>query len=269
VTLILTWLFPEGIIMGTDSAVTQPRTTPTGRTFNRILTGLKKVFHIPKINAGISCWGKGNIGDYTVDVWLPDFISSHEEEYDTIHGFALLLQNELRDIVPVLTAPEGSYEYRYGNRGFHLSGYVEYNGQQIPTFYHIHNGLSETYPDINPRIINANHDLPPKEVLRLFLKNIAPHVRNGDFMLYSMLLDIITNLFDSLHKKLTVRGRPFIFPNIPQFEHPLEGLSEFVRFWIRLVRDVYALSNLPEIIGGEIYTLSIAPTGETQLSVKP
>jgi hypothetical protein len=38
------------------------------------------------------------------------------------------------------------------------------------------------------------------------------------------------------------------------FANPLEAYTESVRFWIR---DVYALSNLPAIIGGEITVLSI------------
>jgi hypothetical protein len=261
-TLVLTWLFPEGIVMGADSAVTQHASTPSGRRIPRILTGLRKVYHIPKINAGISCWGKGRIGNYPVDVWLPDFIDSHENEYDTIYDFAILLQDELRELVPELSAPEGSREYRYGNRGFHLAGFVEYQGRTVPTFYHIHNGQSETYPNINPRIINANHDLPPQRVLELFSQRRIPHVRNGDFILYTQIFDRLYQLFNQFPNRLR-------FPDPTKFESPLSAYSEFVRFWIRLVRDIYALSNLPEIIGGEISVLSIAPTGETSFSSRP
>ena len=109
--------------------------------------------------------------------------------------------------MPEITAPEGTNEYRYGNRGFHLAGYTEYGGNQVPTFYQIHNGQSEVYPEINPRIINANQDLPPQEVLDLFAKNLAPHVRNGDFIFYAILFNtldlsryyfIVFNLFSIL-----------------------------------------------------------------------
>jgi len=268
-TLILTWLFHEGIIMGTDSAVTQTVPSPSGRGMRRILTGYRKVYKIPKINAGISCWGSGTVGDYRLDIWLPDFIESRASEYDSVDSFATLLQSELRDLVPELTAEVDSHEYRYGSRGFHLAGHVEYKGRIVPTFYHIHNGQSEVFDTINPRIINANHDLPPDEVLKLFRKNMAPHVRNGDFQFYSIIFNNLTSLFNEFYKKIRINGRPFIFPDIPKFEDPLDGYSEFVRFWIRLVRDVYALSSMPEIIGGDISTLRITPTGEMKISTKP
>jgi len=255
--------------MGADSAVTQTIPSPSGQEMIKILTNYRKIYKIPKINAGISCWGTGTVGRYRLDVWLPNFIKSKENEYDSIDSFALLLQNELRELVPELSAQENSYEYRYGNRGFHLAGYVEYKGQNVPTFYHIHNGQSEIYKNINPRIINANHDLPPDEVIRLFSKNMAPHVRNGDFQLYSIIFNNLTNLFDEFYKKIRIGGRPFVFPDIPKFEDPLDGYSEFVRFWIRLVRDIYALSSMPEIIGGDISTLRITPTDEMKIITKP
>lgn len=93
-TLILTGLFPFGIVMGADSAYTQKVTDNLGRTRLRILTGLRKVYEIPKIKAGISCWGKGIIenGTCITDVWLSDFIKSREDQYDTTHAFAILLQ---------------------------------------------------------------------------------------------------------------------------------------------------------------------------------
>lgn len=268
-TLILTWLFHEGIVMGTDSAVTRTIPSPSGESVRRILTGYRKVYHIPKTNAGISCWGKGKVEDYPLDVWLPDFIYSHEEDYDNIHEFAISLQDKLGDAVPELTDPEGSYHYRYGDRGFHLAGYVDYQGKPVPTVYHIHNGQSETNPEINPRKINANNDLPPHEVLDLFSKNKAPHVRNGDFRLYAIIFDRLTGLFCEFYKSSRESSRPFIFPDPRKFESILNGNSEFVRFWIRLVRDVYALSNMPEIIGGDISILSIAPTGESKYSIRP
>lgn len=270
-TLVLTWLFPFGIVMGADSAVTYRNfyvIDPSGRRRPRILTGCRKVFQIPKIRAGISFWGKGTIGNITTDAWLSNFIISQEEQYENIHDFAILLQDELRRLVPEISAPEGSPEYRYGNRGFHLSGFVEYQRQSVPTFYHIHNGLSEVYPDINPRIINANQDFPPQKVLELFSEGIAPHVRNGDFFMYSTLFQNLNTLFNRLSKRLRDRGKQFKFPDTSKFTSRLEAYAEFVRFWIRLVRDVYALSNLPEIIGGDISVLSITPTGETSLSSK-
>jgi len=271
-TLILTWLFPFGIVMGADSAITYPHlyvTEPNGRRRPRILTGVRKVFQIPKIHAGISFWGAANIGNQTTDAWLSEFIISQENRYNNIHDFAILLQDELRTLVPEITDPEGSYNYRYGTRGFHLAGFVEYQNQSVPTFYHIHNGQSEVYPNINPRVINANQDLPPQRVLELFSQNINPYVRNGDFHIYSTLFHSLYTAFAHKNKRLRQIYGQFRFPDPSKFTTPLEAYMEFVRFWIRLVRDVYALSNLPEIIGGEISVLSITPDGNIGFSKRP
>jgi hypothetical protein len=271
-TLILTWLFPFGICMGADSAISYNSyiTEPSGRKRRRILTGGTKTLWIPKIRAGISYWGEGNIDNVTTDVWLSDFIFSHEDQYDNINDFATLLQDELRKLVPEITEPEGSLEYRYGKRGFHLAGFIEHEGKPIPTFYHIHNGQSETTSNINPRITNANYDLPPEKVLKHFPKSEFPCVANGEFYMYKILFDNLQTAFGQFGDLLRkASGSPFIFPDPTKFSDRLEACSEFARFWIRLVRDVYALSNLPEIIGGDISVLSISPSGETKFSRRP
>ncbi len=265
-TLVLTWLFPTGIVMGADSAITYRGsyvTGPHGRRQPRILTDCVKVVHVPKINAGVSFWGK-SIRNKTTDVWLSEFITDHNEEFNDLHEFATLLQNELRGLVPRITATLGSREYRYGNTGFHLAGFVEHERQTVPTFYHIHNGQSEVYPTIDPTIINANQDLPPEKVLERFSQNKPPHVRNGDFFLYATLFHNLLPIFNHMSERLGFR-----FPDLDKFQTPLEAYSEYVRFWIRLTRDIYALSNLPEIIGGDISVLSISPTGETWFTKKP
>jgi hypothetical protein len=272
-TLILTWLFPFGIFMGADSAISYNTyiTEPDGRRRKRILNSGTKILRIPKINAGISYWGIGYVGDETTDVWLSDFIFSHRADYNNINDFASLLQNELREVVhEEITEPEGSLEYRYGKRGFHLAGFVEYEGNPVPTFYHIHNGQSETTPNVNPRIINANYDLPPEKVLGFFAHPAFPYVRNGDFFLYAKVFDSLMSAFGDFRNLLrNVYDAQFLFPDPSKFSDNIEAYSEFVRFWIRLVRDVYALSNIPETIGGEISVLSISPNGETKYSKKP
>jgi hypothetical protein len=236
----------------------------------RILTGGTKTLWIPKIKAGISYWGEANIDNTTTDVWLSDFVYSHRDHYNNIGDFATLLQNELRKFVPEITESKDSMEYRYGKRGFHLAGFIEHAGKPVPTLYHIHNGQSETDTKINPRIINANLDLPPEKVLAHFSESEFPYLINGDFFLCATMFDnlqVAFGGFGSLLEKIT--GSPFVFPDLRKFANPLDGYSEFTRFWIRLVRDVYGLSNLPESIGGDILILSISPTGEAKFSRRP
>ena len=195
-TLLLTWLFPFAIIIGADSAATL-RNPVTGQITD-IITDIRKVFEIPKINAGISCWGNAKVGAETLETWLPEFIEGQEDSYESIDDFAILLQDEIRQYTPEITAPVGSYEYRYGNRGFHLAGFVDYQEKNIPTFYHIHNGLSEVIQNINPRIVNANHDRPPQSVLKDWAQEKIPYTRKGDFIRFSRLFDVLYSTISNL-----------------------------------------------------------------------
>lgn len=255
-------MYSFGIFMGADSAVTI-RNQSTGE-ITEVQTGITKVYHIPKINSGLSCWGNGMVGEMPLEQFIPDFITSREDDYTTIHEFAEILQNTIRDFTLPITAAEGTHEYRYGNRGFHLAGFVDFEGRQVPTFYHIHNGLSEVFSDIDPRELNANQDWTPEKVFNSIQSGYVPYVRNGDFLRFARLFD---GLYDPL-MNLTIEGRRIRFPSPSKFANQIEAYSEFVRFWIRLTRDVYALSDLPEIIGGDISVLSLSPNGGHEISVK-
>lgn len=122
--------------MAADSAVTFGRPLPDGKNLIRVLTGVRKLQPIDKLQAGVSVWGQGEIAGFDSDVWLDRFIRERHDKYDSIGSFAVLLQDELRKVIPPLN-PE---ETPSGTIGFHLAGFVEVDGNKIPTFYHIHNG---------------------------------------------------------------------------------------------------------------------------------
>ena len=96
-----------------------------------------------------------------------------------------------------------------------------HDGKAIPTFYHIHNGQSETTQNINPRIINANYDKPPQRVLEHYLHHEIPYVRNGDFFLYAELFDKLYSSFNKWSEEFKIEGKPFVFPDPEKFETPL------------------------------------------------
>jgi len=246
-TLILTEISEFGIAMAADTAISIPTLSPANRTyFWRVYYGATKLRPIPKLRAGISYWGQQRIGyrdDMDTDVWLLNFIRSNENRYATLDDFAILLQNELRQNVSEITDEE---DLRYGTIGFHLAGYVEREGQRLPAFYHIHNGQSERFQNINPRIVNANLDFPPQP------SPTRPYItRNGDFQtVYAPFFEIMNALLNHLESTGVQIPPP-----------SLQGRAEFLAFQIRAVRDLYRLSNLLPHIGGEIVTLTISPQG--------
>ena len=65
-TLIVTHIDKLGIIHASDSNLTSSDDKLAGEG--------KKVFSIPKLNAGISIAGSYGVGNETMDIWLPKFI---------------------------------------------------------------------------------------------------------------------------------------------------------------------------------------------------
>lgn len=209
----------------------------------------------------MSCWGNAQVGDMFLDDWMPEFLETNEDNYETIDDFALLLQDEIRQYTIPITAMRGSMEYRFGNRGFHLAGFTEYQERRIPTFYHIHNGLSECFQDIDPRLVNANHDYPPNIVLENFNQGFPPHTRNGAFQRYAVFFDTIINAVMDMQ----INNQPIRFPDFRDETRKVETSTRFVEFWLKFVREFYALSNLDNIIGGPIHLLTIQPDGRSDL----
>jgi hypothetical protein len=260
-TLILTEISNLGIAMAADSAVTQKVVTVNGAIEYKVLTGVNKLQVIDKLNAGIAVWGEGEIvvehgQKMSSDMWLRDFIQTQKPNYSSLDDFANLLQNKLRMYI----APIDATSKPSGSIGFLLAGYVDYNGQPTPSFYHIHNGESSTLntrgtPVENPNIVNANHDFPP-DIVQQFLalaQGNAIVTRNGDFITYVQLFDHIGKFLQALpeYGGLT----------IPQSRN-LKERAEWLRFQIRTMSELYRLSNLHlPTIGGKIDTLLITPKG--------
>lgn len=75
-TLILTGLSPFGIAIAADSAATFTN-CQTGLSFAKPKLA-RKLQAISYLNAGISCWGMGEIAGTATDIWIENFIDSHK-----------------------------------------------------------------------------------------------------------------------------------------------------------------------------------------------
>ncbi len=255
-TLILTEVSNFGIAMAADSAVTIPVINAHGDRQYRVLMGVNKLQVIEKLNAGIAIWGLAELTiehdqKIDIDVWLRDFIQSERTNYNSLSDFATLLQNRIRNYVD----PIDAVQRPLGNIGFHLAGFVEYEGHQTPTFYHIHNGRSQALEargtHIDPTIINANHDLPPNLTQQVFAQGQAYLTRNGDFTIYAALFNHIGQFLQGLSQYGGL--------TIPQSRN-LKERAEWLRFQIKTMSELYRLSNLHlPTIGGKIDTLLITP----------
>jgi hypothetical protein len=247
-TLVLTEISQYGIAMAADSAVTY------GTDVKRSLTGVQKLLPIKKIKAGISCWGEGKIDDTDTDIWLYDFIGSNKRQYNSIDEFAILLRDELRRYIGQINPRRN--DSRWGTIGFHLAGFVDYNGKQVPSFYHIHNGRSQILESrgirINSRIVNANHDMPPSRINSILSHGGRYITRNGDIYIYATILEMLQGFFNRLKRETPIR--------IP-YATNIEDRVEWLKYQINIISGLYEISNIGPTIGGNISTLAITEQG--------
>jgi hypothetical protein len=244
-TLVLTELSPLGIAMAADSAVTRVNTV-TGAAL-AIPNAARKLHVIPNLRAGISCWGLGQLGTQRTDEWIEAFIQRNHN-VATLGEFAQMLATEVENVIgPSLDGQ--------GRLGFHLAGFVEDAGEQIPTFYHVHDGPSTEMAgmgiNVDPHHINANQDIPPSRFRIARSGGQILMTRNGDFQLYALLFDRLTRYFE----EIAAHG---VF--VPQTMN-IEDRADFLVFQIRLISDIYRMSNLIPGIGGGIHYLAILPSG--------
>jgi len=246
-TLVLTEISYYGIVMCADSEVTCETRLPNGSKTWRVLNGVQKLVPIVHLDAGVSCWGYGKIGDIDTDIWLTDFIKRHIDDTKNLEQFASTLQDELRQVI----GPRSDKS----ECGFHLAGYTrDKKGNLVPDFWHIHNGSNEYFKTIDPRQFNANHDLAG--AIRQGRYRIGDQIntyitRNGDYQFYAAWSEEFEKV---VNKFLREQGI-----DIPKTS--LLGRVDYLRFQIRSISEIYSMSTLLPTIGGGISTLAIDSTG--------
>jgi hypothetical protein len=144
-----------------------------------------------------------------------------------------------------------------------LAGFVEYGAEKVPCFYHIHNGISQVLgAKIDPHIVNANYDCPPKKYLEEFeSKGYAYQTRNGDYEPYARFFDEHLSAYcKELNAELG-----YVIP-LPTTEFA----ADFLRTQIKFISGLYAvggiidggsIKRLARGIGGNVTTLTITNDG--------
>jgi hypothetical protein len=243
-TLILTEIGPLGIAMATDSAVTL--TDVSGASW-AVPSAAKKLQLVSSLNAGISCWGLGQIGTTATDVWLSDFIRRHDRTA-SVETLARSLASELNPIL----GPNSDGNPR---AGFHIAGFLHDDLGEAASLFHVHDGPSSELAargiTVDSHVFNANHDIPPARTRAAISRGQHLIVRNGDYRLYAELFQKLEELFAS------IRPLGIFIPRPGQ----LLDRTEYLIFQIRTVAEIYRLSNLVPGIGGAIPFLAISQAG--------
>lgn len=184
-------------------------------------------------------------------------------KYNTIDELASLLENELRKRITPLK--ETDLELMPGGSGgVHLAGFVDQEGKRVPCFLHIHNGFSQALreKELDPHIVNANYDCPPKKSLELMKSGVIYSTTNGDIEICARFFrKYLGNYLQELWKE-----RQIVVP-LPHIGFH----AEFLRARIKFISELYAtggsmqengtLRRMVRGIGGEVTTLTITEDG--------
>lgn len=272
-TLIITELcnfgVHRGIAMAADTAITEDSMNVRGLIEDRAFFGLIKLLPVTKLQAGISYWGWAKMPPFSnkgiwMDWWLKRFLVKNRNNFSSLSELAGLLEKELRKCVPRLTDEELKITNGLGNGGIHLARFINEGQEKIPCFWHIHNGISTALPakKVDPHVVNANYDCPPKKYLELESQRLIRYqTTNGDIEPYARFFrKYLSNYLIELNREMDI-----IIPisNI-EFE------ANFLRAQIKFISGLYAvggyrsrgtIKQLPRGIGGSVTTLTITEDG--------
>lgn len=255
--------------MAADTAQIEGSMNVRGLIEDRAFFGLIKLLPVTKLQAGISYWGWAKMPPFSnkgiwMDWWLKRFLVKNRNNFSSLSELAGLLEKELRKLVPRLSDQELEITKGLGNGGVHLARFINEGQERIPCFWHIHNGISTALPEkkIDPHVVNANYDCPPKKYLELESRGLGIYqTTNGDIEPYARFFrNYLSNYLNELNKEMDI-----IIP-IPNIEFE----ANFLRAQIKFISGLYAvggyrnkgtIKQLPRGISGNVTTLTITEDG--------
>ncbi len=273
-TLVVTDLSSNGIVMATDSAISL---MVNGKIKHVDEKGWPKLFYVPKIRAGLSYWGAiGALTTQRFDEWLKKIIAE-ENEYATAGEFAQVLADRAN------TAAGGKPLGDKCDVGFHLAAHVEtHPGKIRPALWHIHNGHGEYRYAVAPagvrdwneitsvryswvaeprRLFKPNPDSPePGLSLERYDEILKDGyiTRNGQFFMFVVLFDRIREAFRFLNLTPNIR--------VPGAIMSIGARKGLISFYMKTIIGAYKLSNLRPSVGGKAQILYIRPDGYCQFT---
>jgi len=234
-TLILTHITRYGIVHASDSNL-----TANGKSAGEG----KKVFHIPRLNAGLSVAGSYAVGGTPMNEWMQSFIDQPEPRGETqLGGFAESLRGALQKQMRPEERKQGCF--------VHLAGYAADGQQYHPEFWYISNihGIEKngkySVPDADFKADEEFWRYAERRAGWLFFNGS----REGRFA--------INTLGKSLNDYMSWVWSAGLGFRPPQSLKEVEGL---VKLQMNMVTLLFGMSSFPgPPIGGETRIYSIPP----------
>jgi hypothetical protein len=252
-TLLLSWVAPDGIVMGADSALTWQ--APDGKTTMTLADAYKIIpFDRPGRVFGVSFVGLGMIGQQWTSNWLRDYVAKSPLP-GSLASFAGKLAERLNGMA---LAP--------GLLGFQVVGWelVGSSGPQDvePRFFEVSNlDRATSRPSRQFSVV----DILPAD----FIADVRKY-RGGDTAIYPMRFgsagspmefstEWIANTFVPAQTKMV--GVQIPQPNIT-------SVAEYVRFLIGMVADSLRIARQPATVNRPVETLLLFPDLRSAFSTR-
>lgn len=225
--------------MATDSLITY--VNPTTNQIIRYDDNIKKIYHVSKVNLGISYWGLAEIQKKPILDFLIEFEESCIDKTDTINEISEKLKNYLQDLKPKIQS----------RMGLHLVGYVKKEEEYIPRLRHVFHERWHSAGEFTNENSNIECHLGGKRIP--FRSHFFyPVLFNGDNAIANCLFNYIPSM---------TRGKQSIRTELLTLDECLE-LAELV-VGVSIQRLNYyvdpRLRKIPKIVGGKIYIGKITP----------
>ena len=235
-TTTITLLCPEGIILAADS-----RETLRDKYTGEIISYKDKVDKILELSknrfTGISCWGLAEIEEdenakKDILPFLKEFESSTINEKDDVDSIAEKLKIRLENVTPPLE----------NRMGFHVAGYVEFDGHKIPKLRHVfrtwHVSGNFTNENCHIEYYYSNGDKVTYKTEKTY-----PPLFNGDNFIANALFNYAPNI------------QPYfrIIPNLLTLEESTELAKLIVSTSIHRLNyffDIKQFKKIPATVGG-------------------
>lgn len=255
-TLVLTWVAPDGIVMGVDSAISWRR--PDGN-IDYTLSDTHKVFTVDRagFTIGISFAGAAKLRNEWIPVWLQKYLDGYAGP-STIFGFANALASQLNSELPA-----ASDLLAFQIAGWERSAGTRTPGDIEPKFFEVSN-LDRANTAKTATFSVA--DILPAD----FVQDIRDY-RNGNRLKgYPMRFGSagIPRLFSTqwIARTLIPAYKSMIEAQVPQPN--VASIAEFVRFLIEAVADLQRISRQPATVNKPVETLLLFPDFHHTFSIR-
>jgi hypothetical protein len=230
-SLVITVVVPEGIVMASDSrqSVTVEGRTPDGKTF-KVETvnsdSVAKTFLLEGQQVGISNFGQDLLGGVPMSSYVKNFI---EEE--------IVAADDVTTIPPKLVKYMRK-SYAQADAGFHVAGYSKSTKVSVPHFYNCH---------------VAKNTIERKNVKRD--GSVAYGATwSGQFDIITSIISPIVTKDEKGQDKIVRSPAPIIWDAMS-----VQDAIDFAIFAIRTTIDTMRFQARPKNVGGPIDVLLLLP----------